>query len=348
MVRWLWCSATTLVLFFTAPFPLLAQNPTDPAADSLRTDFSPYDPFGPANAPDHTGQGSGGVLTPSPYESHIQSSYTSINADAYGVEFMLDSPLQVAIGGGWSAYVDRGFGVLGKIRTSGFREWVYDPLKDGNVLRYILAADGSFEYPVGERGFRAMRVAVHGIVRPKGLSMAGIGVITSEWNLRVAVDRPMGRKLETEATWMQVSGGYIMPLSPRKGGVNLALCGAVDLLGVKYQSYFAPVGWFLGAKLGSIGWVFGFGWNANSLVNLGISLGGEWGFSTGALVVPSGKIVFADIARTTIHCGLQATGRWVNITGGIQKEWEYVDFQSREVSDKALRYYLGANVYFKR
>jgi hypothetical protein len=90
------------------------------------------------------------------------------------------------------------------------------------------------------------------------------------------------------------------------------------------------------------------GWNASTILNLSGYVGGEYGFSTGALITRSQKIVFSDIARTTVFFGLQATGRWFNVVGGIQKEWEYIDFQSTEMSDRALRYYLGANVYIRR
>ena len=49
-----------------------------------------------------------------------------------------------------------------------------------------------------------------------------------------------------------------------------------------------------------------------------------------------------------MNFGIQATGRWVNFVGGVQKEWEYVDFQSTELTDRALRYYVGINVYVRR
>ena len=308
----------------------------------------PYDPFGPENSPDHTGQGSGGVLTPSPYENTIQTYFTRVNADYYGVQYMLDSPLQIALGTGWSAYQTNDFGFEMKLRTSGFRERRHDPLREEDVPYYLLSSEGSFEYPYRENRLRAFKARIHGTTEAMGLSMPGVGIITSMWNLLLAADRPMGRRFEAELTWIQVAGGYIMPLSPRRWGVNLALCGAVDLLGGKYQTYYADLGRFVGGKVGSAGWTGSVGWNVNNLFNLAGYVGGEWGFSTGALVQPNDKIVFADIARTTIYFGLQATGRWFNVAGGIQKEWEYIDFQSTEDANRALRYYLGVSVYLRR
>jgi len=158
----------------------------------------------------------------------------------------------------------------------------------------------------------------------------------------------MGRRLELELTFIQIAGGYIMPLSPQPGGVNLALCFGADLLGGKYQAYYSGLGEFYGGKIGSIGWVADFGWNAGRWVNLSGFVGGEWGFSTGGLHMFTDKLVFADIARTSLFFGLQATGRWFNITGGIAKEWEYIDFQSTEDADRALRYHLGASIYIRR
>jgi hypothetical protein len=308
----------------------------------------PYDPFGPENSPDHTGQGSGGVLTPSPFENIAHTYFTCVNADYYGVQYMLDSPLQMALGSGWSAYQTHNFGFLMKLRTSGFREQRYDTLRDENVPYYLLSSEGSFEYPYKEHGFRAFKIRVHGTTQAKGLSMPGVGVIISTWNLKLASDRPMGRKLDAEATWIQIAGGYVMPLSPRHWGVNLAVAVAVDLLGARYQTYYAGAGRFMGGKVGSAGWVGSVGWNVNNIFNLAGYFGGEWGFSTGALIQPNDKVVYADIARTSIYFGLQATGHWFNIVGGIQKEWEYIEFQSREDADRALRYYLGASIYLRR
>ena len=324
-----------------------AQRGTGRTPDTTQL-VPPYDPFGPENSPDHTGQGSGGVLTPSPFENVIQNHFTCMNADYYGVQYMLDSPLQMAAGSGWSAYQTHGYGFLMKLRTSGFREQRYDSLREENVPYYLLSSEGSFEYPYKENRLRAFKLSVHGTTEAKGLSMPGVGVIVSTWNLMLASDRPMGRKVNAEITWIQIAGGYIMPLSPRRWGVNFALTGAVDLLGAKYQTYYANASRFVGGRIGSAGWVGSVGWNVNNIFNLAGYFGGEWGFSTGALTQPSDKIVFADIARTTIYFGLQATGRWFNVVAGVQKEWEYIDFQSTEDADRALRYYLGASIYFRR
>jgi len=308
----------------------------------------PYDPFGPENTPDHSGQGSGGVLTPSPCENIIQTYFTRVNADYYGVQYMLDSPFQIALGSDWAAYQTKNLGFLMKLRTSGFREQTYDTLREQSVPYYLLSSEGSLEFPYGENRVRALKLRVHGTVQPEGLSMPGLGVLVSTWNLLLAMDHPMGRKFEAEATWKQIAGGYIMPLSPRHWGVNLALGGAVDLFGLKYQTYYADGSRFIGAKIGSIGWVVAAGWNVNNIFNLGGYAGTEWSFSTGALVQPNEKIVGADISRTTVYLGLQATGRWFNVVGGIQNEREYLIVQSTENGDKALRYYLGVSLYFRR
>ena len=333
---------------FCAPAPTVFSQATLESAPDTSQASSVYDPFGPENSPDHTGRGSGGALTPSSCESLIQTYFTRINSDYYGVQYMLDSPLQIALGNGWSAYHENDFGFLVKLRTSGFRERKYDPLRGEDTPYYLLSSEASLEYPYLENRIRAYKIRVHGTTEAKGLSMPGVGVLISNWNLLVAGDRPMGRKLELEASWMQIAGGYIMPLSPRRWGINLALCGGVDLLGLKYQTYFADIGRFAGGKIGSIGWTGSIGWNVNNFFNLAGYVGGEWGFSTGALVQPNDKIVFADVARTILHFGLQGTGRWFNLTGGIQKEWEYIDFQGREDANKALRYYLGISVYVQR
>jgi hypothetical protein len=325
-----------------------AQDPPSSPPDSTLSTISHYDPFGPENAPDHTGQGSGGVVIPGPYESTVQGAFTRINADYYGIQYMFDSPLQISAGSGWSVYENNVTGFLFKLRTTGFKGWTYDPLREENVPYYLFSTQASFEYPYREHGFRSYKVRTHLTTSTRGLGMPGIGIVQNNWNLLIAGDRTMGRRIETELTWLEISGGYVMPLSPRKGGVNIALCFAVDLLGLKYQAQIADPVYFIGGKIGSIGWTTAVGWNMNSLVNLTAYLGGEYGFSTGALITPSRKAVFADIARTTVYFGLQATGRWVNIVGGVQKEWEYVDFQSLELSDRALRYYLGINVYVRR
>jgi hypothetical protein len=325
-----------------------AQISLSPLPDSLRTKQSQDDPFGPEHSPDHTGQGSGGVLTPSPYESTMHTYFTRINADFYGVQYMLDSPLQIALGSGWSAYQDRSFGFMAKVRTSGFREKEFDLLREVDAPYYLFSSEGAFEYPYGDHGVRAFKIRLHWKTGTEGLSMPGTGFLISRFNLLVAADRPMGRRFQAEVTWIQVAGGYVMPLSPQQGGVNLALCFGVDLLGAKYQAYYSGLGEFFGGKIGSIGWVADFGWNAGRWVNVSGYVGGEWGFSTGALHMYTDKIVFADIARTNIFFGLQATGRWFNVTGGVEKEWEYIDFQSTEDADRGLRYHLGASIYFRR
>ncbi|MEW6511243.1 MAG: hypothetical protein AB1428_09820 [Bacteroidota bacterium] len=336
------------VILVASGIPLHAQEVPPPVSDTTGAPPPAYDPFGPEHAPDHSGQGSGGVVTPSPYENLVQTYYTRMNADYYGVQFMLDSPLQVSAGTGWSMYQSHPSGLLLKVRGTGARMVRFDPLRREDVPYYFLPFEASIDRPFRENRFRALKVRLHLMSEPKGLSMAGMGVLVSRWNVLMAFDRTMDRRSEVEATWIQVAGGYIMPLSPRVGGINLALCGAVDLIGMKYQAFFSGPGEFLGIKVGSIGWLFGAGWNTSSLMNLGAYAGGEWSFSAGGLRVRSKKTVLADLARTTIFLGLQATGRWFNLTGGIQKEWEYMDYQTSEKSEKALRYHLGANVYFRR
>ena len=325
-----------------------AQDPPSVPPDSALSLPLHADPFGPENAPDHTGQGSGGVIVPGPYESWIQAAFTRLNADYYGLQYMFDSPFQISAGTGWSVYENDVAGFLFKLRTTGFKEWRYEPLREENVPYYLFSTSASFEYPYVERTLRSFRVRTHYWTSTRGLGMPGIGVVINRWNLLVGGDRTMNRRIEAELTWQQISGGYVMPLSPRKGGVNIALCFAVDLLGLKYQAQVADPVRFVGAKIGSIGWTTAIGWNMNTLVNLGAYINGEYGFSTGAVITGSHKVVFADIARTTVNFGIQATGRWVNFTGGVQKEWEYVDFQSTELTDRALRYYLGINVYVRR
>ncbi len=307
-----------------------------------------YDPFGPENAPDHTGQGSGGVLTASPYESIVQTYFTRVNADLYGLQYMYDSPLQVSMGSGWSAYQTHAFGLQVKVRSTGFRQMKYDPVRMEEVPYYLTCFEASFDRSFEEKSFRAFRIRVHTLSETKGLGMPGVGVVYSTGNLLIGGDRSMNRKLEVELTWVQIAGGYIMPLSPMKGDFNVALGGALELLGGKYQSFYSDRTEFVGAKIGSAGWVAGVGWNANALVNLALYVGTEWSFSTGALVLETDKAVAADISRTSVYLGLQATGTWANLTGGIQKEWESVDFQGTEGSARALRYYLGLNVYFRR
>lgn len=139
-----------------------------------------------------------------------------------------------------------------------------------------------------------------------------------------------------------------MPLSPRVGGVNIAICTAIDLLGFKHQNYTSEDKKFWGLKIGSIGWLAGVGWNAFSLFNLSLYVGGEWSFSTGGLVLQNSKTVRADIGRNTLFLGIQGTGRYFNLVGGIQKEWESLDYQKTVDSENSLRYYLGFDYYIRR
>jgi hypothetical protein len=337
-----------LIVLGLFSIPARAGDPPSSPSDSSRSTPSHDDPFGPENAPDHTGQGSGGVIVPGPYESWIQATFTRINADYYGIQYMFDSPLQIAAGTGWSVYEPDVTGFLFKLRTTGFKEWRYEPLREENVPYYLFSTSASFEYPYRDNRLRSFRVRTHYWTSARGLGMPGIGIVINKGNMLVGSDRTMNRRIEAELTWQQISGGYVMPLSPRKGGVNVALCFAVDLLGVKYQAQISDPVQFIGGKLGSIGWSTAVGWNMNTLVNLAAYISGEYAFSTGALITESHKVVFADIARTTVNFGIQATGRWVNVVGGVQKEWEYVDFQSTELTDRALRYYVGMNVYVRR
>ncbi len=341
--------AVLTLLFFVSGSLLSRLHAGDfREADTTATELPQYDPFGPLNAPDHTGQGSGGVITPSPYDNIVQTYFTRINADFYGLQYMLDSPLQISLGSGWTAYQTHGFGLQMKLRGSGIRQMQYDPVRKEAVPYYYTSFEVSFDRPFSENRFRAFRIRLHTVTETRGLGMAGIGVVVSKGNLLIAGDRPMDRQLDVELTWVQVAGGYIMPLSPNKGGVNIALGGAVDLVGGKYQSYYSDPGQFVGAKIGSVGWVASVGWNANTLMNLAAYVGTEWSFSTGGFVLETNKIVFADISRNTLYFGAQATGRWVNVTGGIQKESETLDVKGNERYNKTLRYYLGVNVYFRR
>ncbi|HXG01301.1 MAG TPA: hypothetical protein VNL69_10945 [Bacteroidota bacterium] len=338
--------------FFLALLAAFGSAHTPPTyshtADTLSAPPNIYDPFGPENSPDHMGQGSGGVITPSPYENLTQAYYTRISSDYYGVQYMLRSSWQVSTGTGWSSYVDDIFGILFKVRTSGFERFEYDLVTEQNVPIYSWSFEGSFEYALNERNLRAFKVRVNVLTTPKSLGMAGVGLLLSDGNLTVARDRLMNREWDAELTWKHISGGYVMPLSPNIGGVNIAICAAIDLLGVKYQRFLSNRSQFYGTKVGSIGWLLGAGWNALSFVNLGLYVGGEWGFCSGGLVLPTKKIVRADIARNTLYLGVQATGQFFNVVGGIQKEWEYLDFQKTVASEKMIRYYLGANYYFRR
>jgi hypothetical protein len=312
-------------------------------------DTSQYDPFGPENSPDHDGRGSGGVVTPSPYEDVIQTYYTRISADYNGIQFMLDSPWQFAPGISWPGdESDDIFGILIKIRTSGIRLERYDQVLEDTIPYYRLPLEISADYSLNDHDFRAFKFRTHWEINTRSLGMAGIGVLVSNGNLMVARDRSMDRKWDIEVTWAQVAGGYVMPLSPKVGGINLAICGAVDLFGAKHITYNSDKKKFYGTKIGSVGWLAGMGWNALSLSNLSVYAGGEWSFSTGALELPTTKIVRGDISRSTLYLGLQLTGRFFNLTGGVQKEWESLDYQKTIISEKGLRYYLGANYYLRR
>ena len=336
-----------VMLIYCISFPINAQENPDPFK-TVETDSVLYDPFGQENAPDYIGQGSGGVLTPSPYENIMQTYFTRMNADYYGIQYMLDSPLQLAMGASWAAYQSNEFGFMIKARTSGFRKSKYDPIREENIPYYLFSVEVSAERILRENKSRAFKIRVNVITEPLSLHMSGVGLLLSKWNLLVSSDRQMDRKLEAEATWVQLAGGYIMPLSPKKGGVNLAICGGVDLLGLKYQSYYSDPRKFFGLKIGTIGWLAGVGWNTNDLLNLMVYVGGDWSFTTGGLKMSTGKILGADIARSTLLAGLQATSRWFNFTAGIQKEWESLDYQKTVLYEKGLNYYIGLNAYFNR
>jgi len=329
-------------------FLITVSYAQEPTADSSQTGTAGYDPFGPENSPDHNGRGSGGVLTPSPYEDIIQTYYTSISADYSGIQFDLDCPWQFSAGISWASYQTDLYGILFKVRSSGIKKSAYDPIVEENVPYYRLPFEASFDYSVNDTSFKAFKLGLHWETYAKSLGMAGIGVLVSEWNLTVARDLPMDRKWDVELTWIQAAGGYIMPLSPRLGGVNITLCAAVNLLGPRYQLYEADQSKFYGLKLGSAGWLAGVGWNAVSWFNLSMYVGGEWGFSTGGLELPTAKIVRADIARSSLFLGLQGTGRYFNLVGGIQKEWESLDYQKMVTTQNGLRYYLGFNYYVRR
>jgi hypothetical protein len=325
-----------------------SSYPQEPPADTMKTGEAVYDPFGPENSPDHNGRGSGGVVTPSPYEDVVQTTFTRISADYTGIQYMLDCPWQFAAGVSWASYQTEIYGILFKLRSTGIKNSKYDPVLEDNVPYYRLSFETSFDYSVNDSIFQAFKIRLHWETYTKSLGMAGIGVITSEWNLMVARDLPMNRKWDIELTWMQVSGGYIMPLSPRLGGVNIAAGGAADLLGFKHQFYQSDSKQFYGLKIGSVGWMAGIGWNVVSLFNISLYVGGEWSFSTGGLKLPTAKIVRADVSRSTLFLGIQGTGRYFNMIGGIQKEWDTLDYQNIIESEKGLRYYLGMNYYLRR
>ena len=336
-------------VFFYCYTPLsFPQTQNSKITDTTQTVQPIYDPFGPENSPDHNGRGSGGVLTPSPYEGVVQSYYTKINADYTGVQFMLDSPLQISPGLSWSTYQGDIYGILLKVRSSGIREHRYNPVLEKTIPIYRLPFEFSLDYDLNNKSLNAFKLGVSWESNAKSLGMAGIGVIVSNWNLTLARDKAMNRKLNVEFSSIQVGGGYIMPLSPNVGGVNISVCGAVDLLGAKYQSYNSDIKKFYGTKIGSIGWLAGFGWNALSVLNLSFYVGGEWSFSTGILELPTKKYVRSDIGRNDLYFGMQFTGSFFNIIAGTQKEWEYLDYLKNVQSEKNLRYYLGINYYLRK
>ncbi len=348
-MRWQKGSALICTVFFCCIFsPLYSQNQNSSGIDTTQIHQTIYDPFGPENSPDHNGRGSGGVLTPSPYESIIQSYYTKISADYSGIQFMLDSPLQISPGLSWSTYKSNLFGILFKVRSYGFRSLHYDQVLGDTIPHYFFPFEFSFEYSLDQKYFPAFKFVTNWESYTKSLGMAGIGVIISKLNLTIARDEALDRRWDAELSLIQASGGYIMPLSPEVGGINVAVCGAVDLLGLKHQSYFSDRNKFYGAKIGSAGWLAGFGWNALSVFNLSFYVGGEWSFSTGVLELLTKKFVRADIARNTLYFGTQLTGRYFNVIGGIQKEWEYLDYPNNVKSEKNLRYYAGIDYYLSR
>ena len=337
--------AMALTLSSWCVSPAHAQASRPPNADTALSGDYHDDPFGPENAPDFLGSGAGGVLTPSPHDNITQTYFTRANPDYFGVQYMRDSPFQVAAGVDWSAYQSRSGGALLKARGFIIRETAYDDVRKDEVPRYFLSYDGSLERPWEENDIRAYRVRIHGVTSTEGLGMAGVGVLSSKWNLLVGADRSMDRKLEIEASWLQMGGGYIMPLSSRTLGVNLAICMATELAGLRYQKYYSDQGTFFGAKVASIGWMLGVGVNANQALNITGCVGGEWGFSLGNLRLPTGIDVLAEIGRSTLFVSGQATAGWFNLTGGIQLEWEYLDYPQTGVSHKAIRYYLGTSLY---
>jgi len=337
----------SILLAYCFHCQIIAQENSNPF-DTTRIDSVLYDPFGPEHAPDYIGQGSGGVLTPSPYDNFMQTYFTRMNADYYGVQYMLDSPFQLAIGASWSAYQSNEFGFMIKARSSGIRKSKYDPIREEDVPYYLFSFEVSIDRTLRENKSRAFKFRVNILTESLGLHMSGVGLLISKWNLLMSSDRQMDRKLEAEATWVQIAGGYIMPLSPNQGGVNVAICGGVDLLGLKYQSYYSDQRKFLGAKIGTIGWLTGVGWNTSDLLNLMAYVGGDWSFTTGGLKMSTGKIIQADIARNTLLAGIQATSHWFNFTIGIQKEWESLDYQKTVISEKGLNYYVGLNAYLNR
>lgn len=324
---------------------LLAQQSSHNQQDTAESARLQYDPFGPDNAADYLGEGAGGIVTPSPHDNIVQTYFTKANPDYFGFQYMRDSPFQVAAGIGWSEFQTHSAAALLKVRGFLLRTTQYDDIRKDEVPSYYVSFDGSLEHPFGERDIRSAKIRLHGKTTTEGLGLAGVGALSTKWNLLMASDRPLDRRLDIEATWLQLGGGYIMPLSPRASGVNLAVCFATDLVGLKYQTYYSALGTYFGAKIGSLGWMIGVGVNAFSDFNLTGCFGGEWSFSIGNLHLPTNVNVLAEIGRTTLFLGGQAAAGWLNLTGGIQMEWEYLDNPHTAVSTKAIRYYFGISIY---
>jgi hypothetical protein len=318
------------------------QAPTDTSA----TEPPHYDPFGPEQTANHTGSGSGGVVTPGPYDDLAQSYYTMISSDYYGIRYLLDSPVQVAAGGAWTDNEDQqGWGTVLKIRGHGIRLSTYDPLRLQYVPYYMLAYEGAMDYSFRNREVRAMKARVHLTTEVRGLSMSGVGMLISSWNLLANIERTMDRRLELELTAVQATGGYVMPLSPKTGGVNLALCFTAEFGGIRYQTFYSGIGSYLGASVGTIGWVMGAGLNAGKIMNLAAYLGGDWNFSVGGL--SDRKIILATLRRPTFYFCAQAIGRLVNVTAGVQWEWEQRAYADVRETIEATRVYAGLNLYFR-
>lgn len=302
-----------------------------------------YDPFGPEGTASHTGAGSGGVITPSPYDDLAQSYYTLISSDYYGIQYMLDSPLQIAAGGAWADNHIDGWGGLLKVRCSGKRLTEYDPLRLQDVPYYLFAFEAAADYTFRDREIRAAKARVHLHTEARGLSMSGVGMIVSSWNLLLGLERAMDRRFEAELTWVQASGGYVMPLSPRTCGVNLSLCLTAELFGARYQTYYSDIGEYAAFKVSTIGFVLGAGMNAGKIMNLALYAGGDWGLSIGGLI--ERKTVFALQRRPTLFLATQAIGRTLNVTGGVQWEWERLDYQGISKYDVVVRAYAGLSIY---
>jgi hypothetical protein len=235
---------------------------------------------------------------------------------------------------------------LVKVRTSGFRLTEYDPLRLQYVPYYRLSTEAALDYSFRDREVRALKVRTHWLTQAKGLSMSGVGMVISTANLEVAIERMLDRRLEVELTAFQASGGYVMPLSPRTGGVNLALCLTAEAGGVRYQTYYSASATYVGFKVGTIGWTLGAGLNAGKIMNLALSLGGDWSFALGGL--SDRKVVLALVRRPSFFLALQAIGRMMNVTCGAQWEWEQTTYSRITRAESATRLYAGINVYFRR